>query len=413
MTLRGVDIASHQGPDYDYPDWAEFAVIKATGGHSYVNPELYSQVKNARARGLEVGFYHYMFEPSYGTRDNPSGGDVVREANNFIQAVELVRKPGDTLWLDVEEWGGKVGYDGYIGDWVVQFCDYVGAHFGCVVGVYCATWYLLPAGMQGDARLTRYPLWFASWQDEVPGPAYTKPWTVITMWQYNADGVDKDEFFGTREEWRAMGVPDPLAPPPLGNEIIPHVLPDGRPAVTIVFAGRTDTILGADIQDLGISVLSATEEGVVLDQSVQHNEFGGWRLRSVAPGPPPPEPVPDPLPDFPDPEPGPAPEVPPVAQEQQLLRTVTTNGGNGYDRYNDDAHGNAVLYEDQDARKVFGYVNGNYWEKAWPDASAFSGGDQGRPVAYRIRHEADGWYVYTLVYSGDSRSRSEWSVRIA
>jgi GH25 family lysozyme M1 (1,4-beta-N-acetylmuramidase) len=325
VSIKGVDIASHQGPDYAYPDWAEFAVPKATGGHSYVNPYLNQQVKNARARGLEVGFYHYMFEPSYGTAANPSGGDVVREAANFIQAVELVKRPGDTLWLDVEEYGKTVGYAGYLGDWCVQFCDLVGAHFGCTVGIYTATWFLLPNGMQGDSRLARYPLWFASWQDEPPGAAYLKPWTGMTMWQFNADGVDKDLFYGTREDWRARGIPAQLVaetdPPPPGNEIIPHVLADGRPAVTIAFAGRTDTILGVEVGDLGISVPSKTEAGVVLDQSVQGNCFGGWRVRAPEPAPVP-EPPPPPLPPAP-PRPQPEPEVPPMPRIR--FKTIEDN----------------------------------------------------------------------------------------
>jgi GH25 family lysozyme M1 (1,4-beta-N-acetylmuramidase)/biotin carboxyl carrier protein len=330
MAIKGVDIASHQGPDFAYPDWAEFAVIKATGGHSYANEHLHAQMRHARARGMEVGFYHYMFEGSYGTPQTPSGGDVLREANNFIQAVELVRQPGDTLWLDVEEYGKTVGYTGYLGDWCVQFCDMVGAHFGCMVGIYTATWFLLPNGMQGDTRLTRYPLWFASWQDEPPAPVYLKPWTGMSMWQFNADGVDKDLFYGSRADWRALGIPGDVAPPPPpGNEIIPHVLADGRPAVTIAFAGKTDTILGVDVADLGISVMSATEQGVVLDQSVQGNAFGGWRVRAVEPAPvpePPPPPSPSAPPEpapAPAPQPQPEPEVPPMPRIR--LKTIEDN----------------------------------------------------------------------------------------
>src|SRR5689334_12764922 len=129
--MRGVDIASHQGPDYVYPSWAEFAVIKASGGHSYKNEHRAAQVDTARRTGRAVGFYHYMFEPTMPDK----GGDPVREAENFIAAVSTVYKPGDTLWLDVEEWGRTVGYTGYMGDWIIQFCDYVGAHFGCTVGI--------------------------------------------------------------------------------------------------------------------------------------------------------------------------------------------------------------------------------------------------------------------------------------
>jgi GH25 family lysozyme M1 (1,4-beta-N-acetylmuramidase) len=276
VSIKGVDIASHQGPDYAYPNWAEFAVIKATGGHSYVNPELNAQVKNARARGLEAGFYHYMFEPSYGTAANPSGGDVQREAANFIQAVELVKRPGDTLWLDVEEYGKTVGYVGYLGDWCVQFCDLVGAHFGCTVGIYTATWFLLPNGMQGDSRLARYPLWFASWQDEPPGAAYLKPWTGMTMWQFNADGVDKDLFYGTREDWRARGIPAaaaPVAPPDPGN-IRAYIADDGHAHLDLDFGGAALDILGYVVVDAGMRVTSP--HGGTYHRSVKADGFEPW-----------------------------------------------------------------------------------------------------------------------------------------
>jgi biotin carboxyl carrier protein len=112
---------------------------------------------------------------------------------------------------------------------------------------------------------------------------------------------------------------------PPGNEIIPHVLADGRPAVTIAFAGRTDTILGVDVADLGISVASATEAGVVLDQSVQGNAFGGWRVRAPEPAPvpePPPPPLP-PAPPAPAPQPQPEPEVSPMPRIR--FKTIEDN----------------------------------------------------------------------------------------
>lgn len=203
MSIRGIDIASHQGPDFAFAGQGDFVIIKASGGHSYKNEHLAAQVAGARKAGMVVGFYHYMFEPSLG------GGDVRREVTNFIEAVRPHVQPGTTFWLDVEEFAQAVGYTGNLGDWIVAFCEAVEREYGCACGIYCATWYLVPTGLSKDLRLRKYPFWMASWQDALPAPSFMAPWDRVTLWQYNADGVDKDLFFGTREEFLALGVPAP------------------------------------------------------------------------------------------------------------------------------------------------------------------------------------------------------------
>jgi hypothetical protein len=199
--LLGVDIASHQGPNFAYPAWARFAVIKASGGHAYRNEFLGAQVANARAAGKRVGFYHYMFEPTNG------GGNVEVEATNFRDAILPYVQAGDTCWLDVEEWAASVGFTGDLGEWIDTWCDMIADFFGCQVGIYCATWYLVPSGLAQDARLAKRLFWMASWQDTLPGEAARAPWKVVTIWQFNADGVDKDKFFGDEAAWDALGVP--------------------------------------------------------------------------------------------------------------------------------------------------------------------------------------------------------------
>jgi hypothetical protein len=280
LSIIGFDIHDAfpaSGPWYQarWDEGYRFGIIKASGGYGFRNAKAAQQAASSRKVGLKVGWYHFMFEPD---SVQHGGEDWQREAENFIAAVEAAGgQPGDTLWLDVEAWGQTVGFRGYVGDWVVSFCDHVGAHFNTVCGVYCATWYLLPAGMQGDKRLTKYPLWFASWQDAVPGGAYLAPWDHMTVWQYNADGLDKDRFFGTTEDWEAMGIK--VKQDVTGNEVRVGILDDNRPYVQVIFAGATMHVDGADVADLGISVESLTEPGVILDQSVQGNTFKGWRVR--------------------------------------------------------------------------------------------------------------------------------------
>lgn len=274
--IYGIDIASHQGPNFNFkhvPNLGKpaFAVIKATGGHSYRNAYLAQQVQGARANDVEVGFYHYMFEPSLG------GGDVRREVENFISTVRPFVKTGTTFWLDVEEWPESVGYTGSMAEWIIYFCERVQAEFGCICGIYCATWFLVPSGLSTDTRLTKYPLWFASWQSTPPASEHMAPWTQMTLWQYNADGVDKNRFDGTVADLRALGYNN--APVTPGNEIRTGILADGRPYVQVIFAGNTRRVDGAEVADLSIAVESATEPNLLLDQSVQAGRFVGWRER--------------------------------------------------------------------------------------------------------------------------------------
>lgn len=215
--FRGVDIASHQGPAFAFGQaWEEgyrFAFIKATGGHTYQNEFLGVQVQGARAAGFRVGFYHYFGEPSNG------GGDIIRETANFIRAVRPFVQPGTTFWFDLEEFAHVVGFVGDLGAAVDYFCTTVAVAFGAVPGIYCATWYIDPAGLANDQRLTKWPYWMASWQAELPAVEFMRPWREVRVWQYNAfdrvggaQPIDEDFFIGTAADFDAIGVPADAPP---------------------------------------------------------------------------------------------------------------------------------------------------------------------------------------------------------
>lgn len=265
MTLEGVDIASHQGPNFAYPEGTAFALIKASGGHTYRNEYLAAQVAGARARGIEVGFYHYMFEPTAG------GGDMKREAANFIEACRPHVRPGATFWLDVEEFPEAVGFDGDLGGWIVDFCAQVERAFGCVCGIYCATWFLEPTGLWNDQRLAAHPFWMASWQTKVPASKFMAPWNALTVHQYNAQGWDKDRFYGTIEQFRALGVPAPTEVP-TGDPIVArtYIDADGVPTTEIKWGGRATEVLGTDYVNIGMRCRNA--EGATYHRSIIDGE---------------------------------------------------------------------------------------------------------------------------------------------
>jgi GH25 family lysozyme M1 (1,4-beta-N-acetylmuramidase) len=280
VTIEGIDIASHQGPNFNFAAQSErgveFCIIKASGGHDYQNPFLAQQVQGARDAGMIVGFYAYMFEPSFGTPGNPSGGDVTREVDNFIEAVRPYVEPGTTFWLDVEEYPATVGLsNSVLPAWIAAFCDTVELEFGAVCGVYCATWFQVPTGLVHATELRKYPYWMASWQEEIPDAARMAPWDHLTLHQYDSVAVDKDRFYGTREEFLALGVPAP-APPPAADPIRATTVigGDGVPVTTIVWGGQATKVLGTSYRDIGVRVENAA--GQTFHRSIVDGEGREW-----------------------------------------------------------------------------------------------------------------------------------------
>ncbi|MFI9810361.1 glycoside hydrolase family 25 protein [Streptomyces sp. NPDC052301] len=89
--LHGIDVSAFQSSAYD-TDGLSFAFIKATEGHSYVNPRLTAQTKRARDAGLVVGFYHFLWP-----------GDLTTQAEYFVQ--HAPERAGDILAVDWETTG--------------------------------------------------------------------------------------------------------------------------------------------------------------------------------------------------------------------------------------------------------------------------------------------------------------------
>jgi GH25 family lysozyme M1 (1,4-beta-N-acetylmuramidase) len=89
--LYGIDVSAFQSSAYD-TDGLSFVFIKATEGHSYVNPRLTAQTKRGRDAGLVVGFYHFLWP-----------GNLTAQADYFLQ--HAPDRPGDLLAVDWETTG--------------------------------------------------------------------------------------------------------------------------------------------------------------------------------------------------------------------------------------------------------------------------------------------------------------------
>ncbi|MCX4548049.1 glycoside hydrolase family 25 protein [Streptomyces sp. NBC_01387] len=88
--LHGIDVSTYQSSFST--SGLDFVFIKATEGHTYVNPRLASQTKLARDAGCVVGFYHFLWP-----------GNITAQAEYFVS--KTPEKSGDLLAVDWETTG--------------------------------------------------------------------------------------------------------------------------------------------------------------------------------------------------------------------------------------------------------------------------------------------------------------------
>lgn len=171
VAYRGIDISKHQGNI----DWnavkasgINFALIKATEGVDYIDPNFTTNAQGAAAAGLNIGAYHFL-----------RAGDVQKQASQFIDAIKPYQWNYPII-CDVEHAELQSLGKAAITDMVVTFCEAVRAA-GYTPMVYanpywCSTYLDM-------TRLSAYDLWLAHYN--VDSPSTKNPFTI---WQYTSTG---------------------------------------------------------------------------------------------------------------------------------------------------------------------------------------------------------------------------------
>ncbi|MGM9470207.1 glycoside hydrolase family 25 protein [Streptomyces murinus] len=91
MTVKGIDVSSHQPSDFS-TSGLDFVIVKATEGAGYINPKMLAQATRAREAQLIVGFYHFI-----------RPGNIVAQAQFFTG--HACSMEGDLLFADWEDPG--------------------------------------------------------------------------------------------------------------------------------------------------------------------------------------------------------------------------------------------------------------------------------------------------------------------
>ena len=178
MTMNGLDLSSYQTALNAGKIDADFIIVKATEGLSYINPVGDQHYQQAKAAGKLLGVYHFM------TNDDPQA-----QADFFVDSIggyigEAI------LILDFEASGLELGSTG-----AKKFLDRVKERTGVSPLIYMSK--AVVNQMDWTAVAPDYALWAAQYANYTPTGYLSDPWTDNSGWgawgqpaiyQYSASG---------------------------------------------------------------------------------------------------------------------------------------------------------------------------------------------------------------------------------
>lgn len=221
MALNGIDIASHQRGLNTRTIPADFVIVKATGGTSYVNDTCDGFYQGAKASGKLRGVYHYAHEGNRLT-------DALTEAKHFLKNVQGYIKDG-ILVLDYEEainGGGRWSQADV--KWCKTFLDYVYTMTGVRALIYMSK--SVCNAVNWDSVAANHGLWVAQYANYNRTGYQSAPWTDKNgygawsgpaMFQYTAAGLldgwsgnlDLNVFYGDATAWNRYAASSGTATP--------------------------------------------------------------------------------------------------------------------------------------------------------------------------------------------------------
>ena len=203
MSMNGIDVSNWQAGINLAAVPADFVIMKATQGTSYVSPDCARQVEQAAAAGKCVGTYHYI-----------SGAGANAEADFYINNISnWVGKY--MLCLDWEknqnsQWGNEA--------YLEQVVKRVIQRTGIPPVIYVQQSRM--AQVEPVAKRNNCGLWIAQYPNNNPTGYQSTPWNegayACAIRQYSSTGrlsgysgnLDLNKFYGDRNAWSAYCNPN-------------------------------------------------------------------------------------------------------------------------------------------------------------------------------------------------------------
>ncbi|MCH8625862.1 GH25 family lysozyme [Lactiplantibacillus plantarum] len=205
MSLNGFDVASYQAGMNVGEIAGDFALVKATEGIDYTNPEFNGHAKQTLSAGKKLGVYHFI----------RNGSDIKQQADYFLTVVKSYIGKA-MLVLDFENTTGSTIQSQAGVGLAKQWLDYVYQQTGVrpvlYTGVSCENsldW--------SSVVKANYGLWIAQYNNYNVVNGYQprdlygslKHWKTAVMFQYTSTGqlpgwngnLDFDVFYGDKSAW--------------------------------------------------------------------------------------------------------------------------------------------------------------------------------------------------------------------
>lgn len=198
MSLDGIDIASYQSGIDLATVPLDFAIVKATQGTGYANPDYARAISQVLGAGRLGGAYHYV-----------SGGNAQAEADHFIDVVGgnvgKIILAIDWEQGDNSAWGNTAYLDAVVSRVIERT--------GVKPMIYCSQ--SVVASIASIASARDCGLWVAQYADNNATGYQDRPWNegsyACAIRQYSSHGqlpgwagnLDLDKFYGDRAAWAA------------------------------------------------------------------------------------------------------------------------------------------------------------------------------------------------------------------
>lgn len=185
----GIDISRWQGGSIDFARVKEagygIVYIRAGGGGDYTDPDFERNYTEAKAAGMQIGFYYYV-----DAKNEAEAGEQAAHFASLVRDKDPDCRPAMEFVIDDLD-------SATVNELALVFLQKAEELSGFAMCVYTNAY---NAGRVYSGAITAYPLWIAEYDVEKPSDIDT--WTAWAGWQYDAsdtvpgvDGnVDRDIF---------------------------------------------------------------------------------------------------------------------------------------------------------------------------------------------------------------------------
>jgi lysozyme len=178
--IRGIDISAVQGlVDFGWvkDQGFQFVIVKCFTGNDGKDPNYDKNIAGARAAGLKVAAYHFLYplpaDPAHPTR-NPK----VQAKMHYEAAGDISFVVADLEWPEPANWNKWHVDANFIKQWARTYLEEYERLSGKRMLLY--TYPAFAKLLQLEPEFAKYPLWIASYTTT---PAIPKPWMDWVLWQ--------------------------------------------------------------------------------------------------------------------------------------------------------------------------------------------------------------------------------------